>query len=301
DLFWTPRSAASVPLTTIASLTTFGSGSDGVASDGADLWVANNTDDTVSRVRASDGKLLETWTGATRAVAVLAGPMGSVFVAGASGGSTGQLSRITPAQPAGAVTTVATTEFPSGAMAFDGARIWTTNSSSVSIITPGPVTPWTTTTGTFVGGVSPAGMVWDGSNIWITDNSAGPLLRLDSGASVLQTITVGSGPVEAVFDGTSIWVPNGLSNSVSVVRAATGGILATLTGNGLNTPFAAAFDGERILVTQYFGYAVSLWKAADLTPLGTVPMGPGSLPRGACSDGLNFWVVLTGYSALARF
>src|SRR4030095_13678810 len=39
----------------------------GVKSDGADLWVANYIDDTVSRVRASDGKLLETWTGANQA------------------------------------------------------------------------------------------------------------------------------------------------------------------------------------------------------------------------------------------
>src|SRR5215470_15632141 len=41
-----------------------------VQSDGADLWVANG-DSTVSRVRASDGKLLDTWTGATSAFGVL--------------------------------------------------------------------------------------------------------------------------------------------------------------------------------------------------------------------------------------
>src|SRR5215472_13590529 len=34
-----------------------------VKSDGADLWVANSGNSTVSRVRASDGKLLDTWTG----------------------------------------------------------------------------------------------------------------------------------------------------------------------------------------------------------------------------------------------
>src|SRR5215471_5456251 len=35
----------------------------GVASDGQDIWVAN-TGGSISRVRASDGKYLETWTGA---------------------------------------------------------------------------------------------------------------------------------------------------------------------------------------------------------------------------------------------
>ena len=44
-------------------------------------------------------------------------------------------------------------------------------------------------------------------------------------------------------------------------------VLATLTGNELNGPWTAAFDGERILVTNSVGSTVSLWKAADLTPL----------------------------------
>src|SRR5262249_62175712 len=52
-----------------------------VESDRADLWMANFNDNTVSRVRASDGKLLDTWTGATHAFGVLVA-MGRVFVAG---------------------------------------------------------------------------------------------------------------------------------------------------------------------------------------------------------------------------
>src|SRR5262252_7440709 len=50
-----------IPLT---GRTTVGSGPFFVASDGADLWVANYSSGSVTRVRASDGKLLETWTGA---------------------------------------------------------------------------------------------------------------------------------------------------------------------------------------------------------------------------------------------
>ena len=63
-----------------------------------------------------------------------------------------------------------------------------------------------------------------------------------------------------------------------------------MTGNGLNTPAVAAFDGQRILVTNGFGDSVSLWKAADLTPLGSFATGTGSFPFGACSDGVNFWI-----------
>jgi hypothetical protein len=78
-------------------------------------------------------------------------------------------------------------------------------------------------------------------------------------------------------------------------------VLATLTGNGLNTPTTTAFDGERILVTNVSNNSVSLWKAADLTPLGNISTGANTTPFGACSDGLNFWIILNNTGKLARF
>src|SRR5258706_4896330 len=67
DQYWTPT-----VLPDSLGVTTVGSVPELVESDGADLWVANYSSNTVSRVRASDGKLLETWTGASNAVGVLA-------------------------------------------------------------------------------------------------------------------------------------------------------------------------------------------------------------------------------------
>jgi hypothetical protein len=66
-------------------------------------------------------------------------------------------------------------------------------------------------------------------------------------------------------------------------------------------PSQAAFDGQRVLVTNTTGNSVSLWKATDLTPIGTFPTGGSSSPLGACSDGINFWVTLAGAGKLARF
>jgi hypothetical protein len=63
--YWTPTSADGLGSTTVGSYPNF------VKSDGTDLWVANFGGASVSRVRASDGKLLETWTGATNAYAVV--------------------------------------------------------------------------------------------------------------------------------------------------------------------------------------------------------------------------------------
>jgi len=131
--------------------------------------------------------------------------------------------------------------------------------------------------------------------------SAGNLFKLDSTGVIIQTAAVGTSPDYPCFDGTNIWVPNTFSDTVTVIRASTGTVLSTLTGNGLNGPTEAAFDGERVLVTNFAGNRVSLWKASDLSPLGSVSTGSATGPGGVCSDGLNFWITLATTGKLARF
>ena len=290
--YWAPKNAANLGLTAV------GLNPNNVRWDGKDLWVADRTSGSVYRVRASDARLLETWTGATIANdAVVA--MGKVFVNAYSTPS--HLYRIDPSQPAGVVTTVATIGGSSDGITFDGSRIWTANQNgSVSIVTPGPSLPWTVTSAT-AGFTAPTGILFDGANIWITDFTAGALFKLDFSGAVLQTVSLGNGPAFPVFDGANIWVPLNTGAKVAVVRASNGAVLGTLTGNGQSFPNTAAFDGERVLVTNYTGNAVSLWKAADLTPLGFVPTGGGTVPVGACSDGVNFWITLLISGQLARF
>ena len=101
-------------------------------------------------------------------------------------------------------------------------------------------------------------------------------------------------------DGKNFWVPSG--SGLSVVNAETGSIV-TLTGNGMVAPSVAAFDGQRVLVTSGSAAVnrVSLWKAADLTPLGYAFTGNSTQPVGVCSDGINFWITLSGSGQLARF
>jgi hypothetical protein len=294
--FWTPQSAQVLGLTTLPS---FGGQAVYAQSDGRDVWVSNTNDGRVFRVRASDGLLLETWVAANAwAIAVA---MGRVFVTSSSGGPS-LLYQIDPAQPPGFATTVASS-LPVQALGitFDGGRIWTANLSapaSVSIVTPQSSLPWTVTTVT-AGFTGPESVVFDGSNVWAVDTFGSSLKKLNGQGAILQTVTVGVAPHEAIYDGANFWVAN--ANSIAVVRGSTGTVLATLTGNGLNAPLSAAFDGTRFLATNSSGDSISLWKAADLTPLGSFPMPPSSAPAGACSDGLDFWIVLQSANKLARF
>lgn len=292
DHYWTPTSSDGLTLTTVGGEPTR------VKSDGADLWVTNLNSATVSRVRASDGMLLQTWTGANAAAGVVTAK-GLIFVTTNSNPAT--LYQIDPTQPVGPVTTLPISIGPFAAsISFDGARLWTANSSgSVSIVTLNPLSVSTISTGFTI----PNEVLFDGSNMWLTDSGTTPgkLFKLDSNGAIIQTVTVGNLPRFPIFDGTNIWVPDQGSNAVTVVRASTGSVVATLTGNGLNAPLAAAFDGERILISNVSGDSVSLWKASDLTPLGSVGTGTGTQPFGVCSDGLNFWITLINTGKLARF
>jgi DNA-binding beta-propeller fold protein YncE len=210
---------------------------------------------------------------------------------------------IDPAQPAGDISPVSD---PIGlgtyGLAFDGSRIWITSvEGAVFIVQPGPTLPWPVTTVT-TGFQAPFGIVFDGTNIWVGDQLAQSLFKLDSSGAILQTVPLSGQPAYFAFDGKNLWVPLQGSQpaGVVVVQASTGAVLTALTGNGLTSPVAAAFDGQRVLVSAGAEH-VSLWKAADFSPIGSFPTGPFTSPLGVCSDGINFWIALNGTSQLARF
>jgi DNA-binding beta-propeller fold protein YncE len=300
--WWTQ---ATIPSTALTQVDVF---PHSVQSDGTDLWVANSGSGTVSRVRASDGRLLGIWTGATGANGVLVA-RGRVFITGHHDPDPGRLYSLNPTQSPGAVTLL-TDELSAGpfSLAYDGSKIWTTNGAGGASIFKFVCVGSCVTTLT-AGLSQPYGILYDGANIWVTDSGDPALKRLNSDGSVALSVPVSSSPLHPIFDGTNIWVPSGLSNSITVVRVkdsvgnplAQPFVLATLTGNGLDFPARTAFDGQRILVTNATGDSVSLWRATDLTPLGSFPTGNGSNPSGACSDGLNFWITLRSTNQLARF
>jgi hypothetical protein len=186
---------------------------------------------------------------------------GYVFVTGLTGPG-GSLYYLIPSQLPGAVATVTSSlGTNNGGIAFDGDRVWIASAAgapgagTVSIVSLPTLALTTVSTGLS----RPRGIIYDGLKMWVTDVGDGTLKKLDSSGAVIQTISVGSFPQFPAFDGTNIWVPNAASNTVTVVRAGgplAGAVLATLTGNGLDSPRSAAFDGERILITN--GAATSL-------------------------------------------
>lgn len=274
--------------------------------DGSDVWVGGSGGN-VFRVRASDGKLLETWTIGKGASALLVA-MGRIFIVGeTSGPDPDSLFMIDPAAPAGAATEVAALPSFSVGLAFDGNQFWTASQAgSVSIITPASTTPWSVTT-VSSGFQAPTGIVFDGQNNWVSDIGACSLFRLDSSAAIQQAIPLGSsncGLGPPAFDGTNVLVP--ARDSLQVVRASDGALAATI-------PIGAekvAFDGERILVERSGGgqnapRGLTLLRAADFTTIRTEEFDPigGPSVSSLAADGVNFWVTFqTGNGdVLARY
>jgi hypothetical protein len=292
--WWTLQSANVIQTIPVAGIPF------GCAGDGENIWFSNQTGDQVIQVHASTGAVLGTWTGATNSTGVVA-VAGKVFVTSFT--SPGNLYVLDPSQPPGAVAVAASTLGidPEG-MVFDGTRLWTANfGGSVSIITPQAATPYPVTTVT-TGFTQPAGILYDGHNIWVADNAAAKLFKLDGTGTIIQSVTVGAGPGIPVFDGANIWVPNLTDNSITVVQASSGNVVATIgtdVNNHLNFPSVASFDGERVLVTNEGGNSVTLFKAADLSLIANITTGALASPFAACSDGINFWVGTA--SDLVRF
>src|SRR5262245_13351086 len=155
-----------------------------IASDGADLWLTVH-DTGVTRVRASDGRVLETRTVANAQSVLVA--MGRVFV-----GSNGALHMIDPAVADSVEPVVSDASLSFGALAFDGGRIWAVNINAISIVTPAPATPWPITT--ISGFENLNGIVFDGTSMWVTTAAPDRLLRLDAAGAVVQTVPLPKSP-----------------------------------------------------------------------------------------------------------
>jgi DNA-binding beta-propeller fold protein YncE len=292
--FWTTQ-GTQFALTQGYGLTSLaGGGNNACSCDGADVWVPSTQTDTVYRVSARDGKVIQFgWTGMTDPISVLSA-MGRIFV----GTQSGEIYEIDPAiDPPGAATLLFDIGQAPDGLAFDGSRLWVANGGAPSQVTIGtPGSPSWSTSG--IGGfVNLVGILYDGANIWVTDVGSASLHKLDATGAIDQTVSIG-GPLFPIFDGVNIWVPR-FTGFVTVVRAATGDVVTALSGNGLLSPYAAAFDGSRVLVTNSTHDRVSVWRAADLAPLGDFPIG--GVSRVPCSDGIDFFVPLPSVSKLARF
>jgi hypothetical protein len=261
----------------------------GIAFDGADIWVTNNSGNTVTELAAATGAVLNTFNVGLK-------PYGAAFDGAniwVANYGTNNVTKL-QASTGNLVQNYTVGTGPVG-IAFDGANIWVTNH------TGNTVTKLVAATGqvlnTYNVGNGPYGVAFDGTNIWVANEGSGTVTELSaSNGAPLGTFTVGSAPVGIVFDGTNIWVANYSSNNVTKLRAADGTLQGTFSV-GTN-PYGVAFDGGSIWVTNELSNSVTKLSAATGQLLGTYPVGIN--PVGVAFDGANIWVANTSSNTISK-
>ena len=263
---------------------TAGTGPRGLAFDGANIWVTNQSGNNVTKLRASDGANLGTF-------AVGTGPTGIAFDGANMWVMNSGSSNLTKLRASdGAI--LGTFSTSSGFdVVFDGVNIWAASYNG------GVLGKFRVSDGANLGyfpvGNFPRAIVFDGVNIWVAGSSLLRALRASDGVLVIGTLPIGASPLAIAFDGANIWVVNSSPNSVTKFRASDGSNQGTFTVG--SSPSGIAFDGTNIWVTNTNGNSVTKLRASDGSNLGTfVANGP----QGIAFDGTNMWV--TGTSNVRR-
>jgi len=258
----------------------------GATFDGANIWVANSGNDSVTKIRASDGAVLGTF-------AVGASPQGLMFdgsniwVANGNGNSVTRLL----ASDGSVVGTYPINGKPMR-IAFDGTDVWITTFGSSLIrmqASDGTVL------NTFIQGpgATPYGIAFDGSNIWVADGNFTTKRRVSDGTS-LGILSIRS--TQIAFDGTNLWFTDSLGNSVRKVRPSDGVVIGTFAV-GLH-PDGLAFDGTNIWVANSGTNTLTKLRASDGAVLDTIPVGLS--PQSVVFDGLAIWVTNTNSNSISK-
>ncbi len=204
--------------------------------DGANIWVTNENDDTVSKLRANDGANLGT-------ISVGRTPYGMAFDGANIWVSNSNANTVTKIRASDDkdLGTFAVGQQPWG-VAFDGADIWVANSVQST------VSKLRTSDGKTLGTFSldgPRGLAFDGTYMWVSSfNSTVTRLKLDGKSA--GTFKVGAQPNGMAFDAANIWVANSNAYTVTKLRASDGENLGDFPVNG--NPYAVVFDGSHIWV-----------------------------------------------------
>ena len=264
-----------------------GSGPQGIAFDGANIWAANGGTGDISVLRASDGFRVMT-------VKVGSNPTSVTFDGvhmWVTNFDESTLSVVRAADGSHVMTTTGGLN-PAGG-AFDGTYIWVTNygNATINAIDPGNGAKVMTRTV----GPNPTFIAFDGTNIWVANhasNSVNVFRAVDG--TPRMTLTVGSHPDGLAFDGRNMWVANSGDGTVSVLRVVDGFQVMTLTVG--SDPSGIAFDGQNMWIANsghLSGDTVTILRASDGAFIRTIAVGAG--PQAIAFDGAFMWI--TNYSS----
>ena len=263
----------------------------GVAFDGSNLWVTNQTSNNVSKINPVTGTKVDIPTGL--------GPIGVAFdgtnIWVVNSGSE-SVAKINPA-------TGNTNFFPTGglaplAVAYDGTYVWVTNFGADTVARLNPATG-APVGGPFPAGDGPSAIAYDGSNIWITDFNEDKVRKINpaTGAQIGVALATGLAPTAMAFDGTSVWIANSVSDDLRRINPVNNLPVGVPILIG-DVPRTLAFDGTNMWVTNSGDDTIVRINVATLDQM-YYPTGHS--PYGVAFDGSNIWVVNRNDDTVSKF
>ncbi len=273
-----------------------GSAPYGAAFDGANIWITNYGDNTVTKLRANDGAILGTFGAGTTPFGV-AFDGANIWVSNETANAVTKL-RASDGFNLGSFSVGKSPE----QLAFDGTNIWVAN--AVDYTATKLRASDGTNQGTFAVGNTPFGVAFDGANIWVgnlNDNSV-TKLRASDGFN-LGTFAVGYAPRGVAFDGSHMWVADPAYIGGPVARCSVPKFRDT--GNtDLVTFNLCLLNSHRdpavpiLCVATASDGTVTKLRASDGSNIGTFDVGGN--PLGVAFDGANIWVVVGGSNIVRK-
>jgi hypothetical protein len=268
----------------------------GLAFDGSNLWISNPGNNTVTKVRASDGQFQASYAVTNPGSLAFDGQRIWVTERTATGGNHVRVLFASDGKQALNPITVGT--MPND-MIWEGWGLWVVARDG----TFKSIDNWG---GTYCSGTTPGsgwdyGVAFDGSNTWVSDYSNSKVY-VYGGCTLQATISVPGGPVGIVFDGTNMWTAN--ESNGTVARITPTGSVSEYTVGG--APWEIAFDGANIWVTTGSGGGMVKKVAAFGSNLGTVSgtitscVGTSGIPTALAFDGASMWVSCPASNAVGK-
>ena len=275
---------------------------DAIASDGADVWIANAYSSTVVELSTSTGSLVHVFAGAAYGLSYPDSVVTNgidVWILNGSSDNPGitELSASTGALVATFGTSNLASCNPQG-MASDGTNLWVTCNGAnavfeFSMATGALVQDLSSPTYEFSG---PAAIAVGGGHVWVvnTRNLSSPSITElnQSDGSFVQVITgIGNGlPYGITTDATHVWMTNEGTNAVVELNESDGSIVKTLTG--FRGPTGIMTTGSDLWVANGGGRTISEVDESSGTVIRSVRAAPTgrTFLLALASDGSHVWV-----------
>ncbi|MGZ4331058.1 MAG: BTAD domain-containing putative transcriptional regulator [Solirubrobacteraceae bacterium] len=274
---------AAVPVGARPGTFAFGSGS---------LWVANQDDQTISRVDPSTLQSLRMITVGNPPTGIAASAGGIWVVESNLNPASNNVfvSRIDPEFDTLARSRRIGNVIPSGSgtVAAQGDSVWVAPSS-------GLLTRVDATTGAVAQqldpNASPSGVVVGDGAVWLSDTEADNVTRIDP-SGLLTPIAVGGGPTGIALDTGGVWVADSLDNAVTRINPGTRSVITTIPVG--RSPAGVAVGAGSVWVANSGDGTVSRIDPASNKVVATIAVG-GSPQAITIADG-RAWVTVDAQS-----